>query len=76
MIYFVSKQQSLFESENYKPLSIEESIEMIKSWKIFMFDTEGTGLDCHIAKVLLMQFGKMDKSIQIVVDLKSATYRV
>ena len=54
MIYFVSKQQSLFESENYKPLSIEESIEMIKSWKIFMFDTEGTGLDCHIAKVLLM----------------------
>lgn len=68
MIYFVSKQQSLFESENYKPLSIEESIEMIKSWKIFMFDTEGTGLDCHIAKVLLMQFGKMDKSIQIVVD--------
>ena len=68
MIYFVSKQQSLFESENYKLLSIEESIEMIKSWKIFMFDTEGTGLDCHIAKVLLMQFGKMDKSIQIVVD--------
>lgn len=68
MIYFVSEQQSLFESENYKPLSIEESIEMIKSWKIFMFDTEGTGLDCHIAKVLLMQFGKMDKSIQIVVD--------
>lgn len=68
MIYFVSKQQSLFESENYKSLSIEESIEMIKSWKIFMFDTEGTGLDCHIAKVLLMQFGKMDKSIQIVVD--------
>lgn len=68
MIYFVSKQLSLFESENYKSLSIEESIEMIKSWKIFMFDTEGTGLDCHIAKVLLMQFGKMDKSIQIVVD--------
>ena len=68
MIYFVSKQQSLFESENYKLLSIEESIEMIKSWKIFMFDTEGTGLDCHIAKVLLMQFGKMDKSIQIVID--------
>lgn len=33
-----------------------------------MFDTEGTGLDCHIAKVLLMQFGKMDKSIQIVID--------
>ena len=68
MIYFVSKQQSLFESKNYKPLSIEESIEMIKSWKIFMFDTEDTGLDCHIAKVLLMQFGKLDKSIQIVVD--------
>ena len=68
MIYLVSNQSTLFNSEQYKQISIEESLEILKSWKIFMFDTEGTGLDCHIAKVLLMQFGKMDKSIQIVVD--------
>lgn len=68
MIYFVSNQQSLFKSEKYKLLSVEDSISILKSWKIFQFDTEGTGLDCHIAKILLMQFGKMDKSIQIVVD--------
>lgn len=68
MRYFVSKQQSLFKSDNYQVLSVEESLEMLRTWNIFMFDTEGTGLDCHIAKILLMQFGKMDKSVQIVVD--------
>ena len=68
MIYFVSKQKTLFDSDSYKPLSVEESIALIKSWKIFQFDTEGTGLDCHIAKVLLMQFGSMDKTTQVVVD--------
>lgn len=68
MIYLVSNQQTLFKSDYYEILSVEESIRMIKSWKIFMFDTEDTGLDCHIAKVLLMQFGRMDKAVQIVID--------
>jgi DNA polymerase I-like protein with 3'-5' exonuclease and polymerase domains len=68
MIYFVSNNKALFSSPNYTPISIDESINILKHWKIFMFDTEGTGLDCHIAKVLLMQFGKMDKSCQIVID--------
>lgn len=68
MIYFVSSQQSLFESEYYKMMSVEESLSLISSWRIFQFDTEGTGLDCHLAKILLMQFGSMDKSTQIVVD--------
>lgn len=68
MIYFVSNQKTLFESDSFQPLSVKESIALIKSWKIFQFDTEDTGLDCHIAKVLLMQFGSMDKTTQVVVD--------
>ena len=69
MIYLVSNQQELFKSNNYSRISVERSIEIIKSWGLFFqFDTEGTGLDCHIAKILSMQFGSMDKSTQIVVD--------
>jgi DNA polymerase I-like protein with 3'-5' exonuclease and polymerase domains len=71
MIYFVSNNKPLFNSSNYTLISVEQSLYILKDWKTFMFDTEGTGLDCHIAKVLLMQFGRMDKSCQIVVDCTS-----
>lgn len=69
MIYLVSNQQSLFSNTNYSLMTVEESIKEISSWKMIQFDTEGTGLDCHIAHMLTMQFGKTDKSIQIVVDV-------
>lgn len=69
MIYLVSLQQELFETNFYKNMSVEESLKEISSWNIIQFDTEGTGLDCHIAKMLTMQFGNVDKSTQIVVDL-------
>ena len=42
MIYFVSNQKTLFESNSFQPLSVKESIALIKSWKIFQFDTEDT----------------------------------
>lgn len=69
MIYLVSKQQELFDNEAYSLMTVEESIKIISSWSMIQFDTEGTGLDCHIAKMLTMQFGSVDKSIQIVVDV-------
>lgn len=70
MIYFVSGQQELIENSSYKRMSVEDSLKELVSWEdIIQFDTEGTGLDCHIAKMLTMQFGKADKSIQIVVDV-------
>lgn len=69
MIYLVSNQQNLFSNTYYSSMTIEDSIKEISSWKMIQFDTEGTGLDCHIAKMLTMQFGKPDKSIQIVVDV-------
>ena len=69
MTFLVSGQQQLFESEVYSMMTVEESLKEIASWKMIQFDTEGTGLDCHIAKMLTMQFGNIDKSMQIVVDV-------
>ena len=68
MIYLVTNQTKLFNSEVYKLLSIEESLKIIQSWNVIQFDTETKGRDAHIGKLLTMQFGNKDKSIQIVVD--------
>ena len=68
MIYLVTTQTKLFNSDYYELLSIEESLKMINSWNVIQFDTETKGRDAHIGKLLTMQFGNKDKSIQIVVD--------
>lgn len=68
MIYLVTNERSLFESKNYKILSIEESISMLNTWNMIQFDTETLGRDCHIGRLLLAQFGNIDKSIQIEID--------
>lgn len=69
MIYLVTKRLEIFNSDCYTIIDIPQSLEILKEWGMLQFDTEGTGLDCHIAKLLSLQFGKCDKSIQIVVDL-------
>ena len=69
MIYVVSKQFSLFDSPYFTPISVESSIDLINGWEYAQFDTEGTGLDCHIAKILTLQFGSPDGKTQIVVDV-------
>lgn len=43
MIYLVSNQQQLFDSEHYKMLSVEESVAMMEEWTIVQFDTETSG---------------------------------
>lgn len=68
MIYLVTNELSLFNSTVYKMLSIKESLKILDSWNMIQFDTETLGRDCHVCKLLLAQFGSIDKSIQIVVD--------
>lgn len=68
MIYFVSKESSLFDLQDIKEMSVEESLNMISSWTYIQFDTETSGRDCHICKLLCMQFGSPDGIDQIVVD--------
>ena len=68
MIYFVTLQKELFNSSTYTIISKEESVDILSGWSMVQFDTETSGRDCHIGKLLLAQFGNTDKSIQIVVD--------
>lgn len=71
MIYYVSNNKELFESDLYQIMSVEYSIYVMSSWELMQVDTETTGKDCHINKLLLIQFGNKKDDIQIVVDLTS-----
>lgn len=68
MIYLVNNQQKLFDNTVYKIISVKESLQIMQDWKMIQFDTETTGLDPHIDKSLMWQFGNMDGTVQIVVD--------
>ena len=68
MIYLVTLQQSLFEDENYKRLSVSESLSILNTWNMIQYDSETLGRDCHVGTLLLVQFGSIDKEIQILVD--------
>ena len=68
MIFLVTTQQELFDRDDYKIISAEESLQMMKDWKSVQFDTETDGKDAHINHILLAQFGSCDGEIQIVVD--------
>ena len=70
MIYLVTAKQKLFDSDLYKVISIQKSLDLLSKFEdnIIQFDTETKGRDQHIGKLLTAQFGNKDKSIQIVVD--------
>ena len=68
MIYLVSACQKLFESTEYKQLSIEDSLAMINSWGIIQYDSETSGRDCHLCDLLCAQFGNDATDARIVVD--------
>ena len=78
MIYYVTAQQQAFEVEEYQLCTVEESIKMINSFTEHMvqLDTETTGLDPHIDKCLLLQFGNIEETIQIVVDATTINIKV
>lgn len=68
MIYLVSKQEHLFNSEYYKNMSVEDSIKELLSWDIVQYDCETSGRNPHLCEVLSAQFGNKSRNIQIVVD--------
>ena len=57
MIYLGTDQLSLFENEAYKTISVENSLEIMKDWKVVQYDSETDGRDAHINKLLCVQFG-------------------
>lgn len=68
MIYLVSNQQELFKSDEYTTINLEESLEIIKDWKMCQLDTETSGRDAHVNDLLCIQLGNIEGSVQIVVD--------
>lgn len=69
MIFFVSNQPELFESEAYSKMSIEQSLKILNEWDMFQFDSETSGRDAHVNDILLIQFGDIKGENQIVVDV-------
>ena len=68
MIFLVSKQETLFESERYEIMSVEASLKEISTWDIVQYDCETSGRNPHLCEVLSAQFGNKARNIQIVVD--------
>lgn len=68
MIYLVSSQQGLFESNAYKCITVKESLDLMKDWKVIQFDSETSGRNAHLCSILSLQFGSPGGDIQIVVD--------
>ena len=71
MIYLVTHQSELFETSNYKIISVEESLQMLSKAELLQYDSETTGLDPHICQIRLIQFGSDKYDFQIVVDVES-----
>ena len=66
MIYFVTGQELLFESESYKVISVEESLRLLEPLRIVGIDTETQGFSPFLKKLLLLQLGNRD--FQVVID--------
>lgn len=66
MIYFVTGQKKLFESENYKVIGVKESLELLNPLTIVGLDTETQGFSPFLKKLLLLQLGNRD--FQVVID--------
>lgn len=68
MIYLVSNQRELFSPSEYKTITIEESLQLLKGCKALQFDSETSCKDPHIGKILCIQLGSKKRDFQIVVD--------
>ena len=68
MIYLVTSQKELFTNDCFTIIDVKQSLDIMSNWKIVQLDTETTGTDFIIDKILTIQFGNFDGNIQIVVD--------
>ena len=71
MIYLVTGNQQLFESEFYTIIPAIDALNIITKWDLVQFDTETSGRDPHCCKILCAQFGNRAADTQIVVDTET-----
>lgn len=75
MICLVTANQELFDSSEYRNISVNESIEIMNTWNKVQYDSETTGRDAHVNRLLCAQFGNKEADIQIVVDCNTIDIR-
>lgn len=68
MIYLVTKQQQLFNSDLYEIINVDKSLELLNSCSKLQYDSETSGKNSHLCKLLCVQFGNDEKDFRIVVD--------
>jgi len=78
MIYYVTLQQEAFEHDAYQMCSVEKSLQLLDSFTghMIQLDTETTGLDPHIDRILLLQLGNIEETIQIVINASEIDIRL
>lgn len=73
MIYLVSHNKSLFQTDKYVEATMEQAMSVLLPLKLCQLDTETKGLDCHTKALLTIQLGNRDN--QVVIDWTTLTPR-
>lgn len=71
MIYLVTRNRELFDSEDYKIIGVDESLSLLNPLKIVGIDTETEGFSPFLKKLLLTQLGCHD--FQVVIDNRTVS---
>lgn len=73
MIYLVSHNKSLFQTDEYVEATMKQAMSVLLPLKLCQLDTETKGLDCHTKALLTIQLGNKDN--QVVIDWTTLTPR-
>jgi DNA polymerase I-like protein with 3'-5' exonuclease and polymerase domains len=73
MIYLVSHNKSLFQTDKYVEATMEQAMSVLLPLKLCQLDSETKGLDCHTKALLTIQLGNRDN--QVVIDWTTLTPR-
>lgn len=73
MIYLVSHNKSLFQTDKYIEATMEQAMSVLLPLKLCQLDSETKGLDCHTKALLTVQLGNRDN--QVVLDWTTLTLR-
>jgi DNA polymerase I-like protein with 3'-5' exonuclease and polymerase domains len=66
MIYYITNQPIIFESNNIKHCTVEDSLKYLNKFKYIGVDTETEGLDPYTKRILSLQLGTYND--QFVID--------
>ena len=73
MIYLVSHNKSLFQTDKYIEATLKQAMSVLLPLKLCQLDSETKGLDCHTKALLTIQLGNKDN--QVVIDWTTLTPR-